>query len=223
MLFWKVLAVTTRGRARTKRGRALGSTDDRKHHNVFGISVHAIHKYTWRCRPVYTPVTCPKHRKSVIIDNTAGILATRVCSWRTRGSKLARIITPAVHLPLFLAPCVFGFHFLGSSTSHCSPAASSNSGSASHAHSTAPPGSTFSLLRPAAALVSEPIRHPHDAPAAPDQVRLARALHEPLPSRSGISLKPRAYGCTSEEVQLSGLSVLGHAPTPGCDDASGIL
>ena len=35
--------------------------------------------------------------------------------------------------------CCCLFHFLGSKTSHCSPAASSNSGSASHAHRIAPP------------------------------------------------------------------------------------
>ena len=43
--------------------------------------------------------------------------------------------------------CCCLFHFLGSKTSHCSPAASSNSGSASHAHRIAPAGSTLRASR----------------------------------------------------------------------------
>ena len=64
---------------------------------------------------------------------------------------------------LYTILCVVGFHFEGNRTSHCSPAASSNSGSASHAHSTAPPGRIFCArllrlsVRPSATRFTVPV------------------------------------------------------------------
>ena len=67
------------------------------------------------------------------------VLAPRIRRAPIRGSTLTGVIPPAVHLPLGLGvPLLRQQH----QPPHCSPATSSNSGSASHAHSTAPPGST---------------------------------------------------------------------------------
>ena len=64
---------------------------------------------------------------------------------------------------LYTCLCVFGFHFFGSRNSHCSPAAASNSGSASQAQSTAPAGKTdlarFDLMSesPSATRTTRPV------------------------------------------------------------------
>ena len=56
--------------------------------------------------------------------------------WRRRGSAVGASTAPSSrgsYRQLYTCLCVFGFHFFGSRNSHCSPAASSNSGSASQA------------------------------------------------------------------------------------------
>ena len=86
--------------------------------------------------------------------------------WRRRGSAVGASTAPSSrgsYRQLYTCLCVFGLHFFGSRNSHCSPAASSNSGSASQAQSTAPAGKTdlarFDLLSesPSATRTTRPV------------------------------------------------------------------
>ena len=90
---------------------------------------------------------------------------------------------------LYTCLCVVGFHFFGSRKSHCSPAASSNSGSASHAHSTAPAGNTERAF---------------GGPAAPQRCRLHRRSLPLGLSHDDLGPAPHArVPCAAHQLQVT--------------------
>ena len=128
---------------------------------------------------------------------------------RLGSASVARAAPSSRGLKRQLYTCCF-FHFFGSNTSHCSPAASSNSGSASHAQSTAPAGRIVlhALLRllvtPSAICVTRPVAQI----SCGSLVSLSWYFHK----TSGRAACPRAPHRTGRRlIRLQRLDAIGDA------------